>query len=846
VSADHDRIQMLPVKTSQRGNLALAIFLAILLVMTAGAFAYSGRDMAPSWVLLLLAGFAGFGLIALFGIVAGFVQVAWRRKEDAFFEAMFDALGEACAVTDSRGRVIFANDSYRALAGKSGNVRLQSVEHLYAGYPAIADNIYRLSQATRDGRPWQEELRLMADSSAPGAHEAATAWIKISVAPVETDGGRGGSLWRVQDVSGERDEQETAFQQLQHIIDYLDHSPAGFFSADASGQIQYINATLADWLGLDLTNTTDGALKLSDIVREDGARVLGSLAPIPGGAQVETFDIDFISGEGKVVPARVLHRVSFDSAGEPGASRSLVLNRSPGSDAAENLRAAEVRLARFFNNAPIGIAVLSKDGTIRNANGSFARVVGQASARGTAVLDLMNETVRADVEKALAAAWEGHVGVPPVEVVFSADGSRSGQIYASRIEDESEDGPGMIVYAIDTTAHRALELQFTQSQKMQAVGQLAGGVAHDFNNVLTAVIGFSDLLLARHRPTDPSFQDIMNIKQNANRAANLVRQLLAFSRRQTLRPEVMLMTDVLADLGNLLGRLLGEQIDLKIVHGRELWAVKVDLNQFEQVVINLAVNARDAMANGGALSVRTANVSAEDARTTHPNVMPEGEYVLCEISDTGTGMSKELLDKIYEPFFTTKEVGKGTGLGLSTVYGIIKQTGGYIFADSELGKGTTFSIYLPRFIEEPGTKALPKRAEEKAEAKPADLTGKGTVLLVEDEEAVRAFAARALSSRGYTVLVADSGESALKVIEEHDGDLDLVISDVVMPEMDGPTLLQELRKRNITTRIIFISGYAEDAFKKNLKADEKFAFLPKPFSLKQLAETVKSVLDEEE
>ena len=226
--------------------------------------------------------------------------------------------------------------------------------------------------------------------------------------------------------------------------------------------------------------------------------------------------------------------------------------------------------------------------------------------------------------------------------------------------------------------------------------------------------------------------------------------------------------------------------------------------------------------------------------------MPEGEYVLCEIADTGTGMSKELLDKIYEPFFTTKEVGKGTGLGLSTVYGIIKQTGGYIFADSELGKGTTFSIYLPRFIEEPGAKALPKRAEEKAEAKPADLTGKGTVLLVEDEEAVRAFASRALSSRGYTVLVADSGESALKVIEEHDGDLDLVISDVVMPEMDGPTLLQELRKRNITTRIIFISGYAEDAFKKNLKADEKFAFLPKPFSLKQLAETVKSVLDEDE
>ena len=844
MSVDHDRIDLTPAKGTQRGNLALAIFLAVLLSITAGAFAYSARDLSASWVLVLLGIFATFGLITLFGIVAGFVQLGWRRREDAFYAAMFDTLPDACAVTDSRGRMIFANRGYRELAGDPDARRLQSIDSLYAGYPAVADNIYRLSQAMREGKEAQEELRLMADSSAPGAREGETAWIRISVAPIEPAGGRGGSLWRVHDVTGERVEQERAFQQLQHIIDYLDHSPAGFFSSDADGHIQYINATLADWLGLDLTKTTGGVLKLSDIVREDGARVMSSLEPVPGGAQVESFDIDFVSSEGKVVPARVLHRVSFDAQGEPGASRSLVLDRSPGSDAAETASTAEVRLAQFFKNAPIGIAILATDGTIRNANGAFARAIGNASARGKQMLDLINENARLEVQKAMEAAWEGHVGVPPVEVMFAEDGSRSGQFYVSRIEDEGDDGPGLIVYAIDTTTHRALELQFAQSQKMNAVGQLAGGVAHDFNNVLTAIIGFSDLLLARHRPTDPSFQDIMNIKQNANRAANLVRQLLAFSRRQTLRPEVMSMTDVLADLGNLLGRLLGEKTELKIVHGRELWKVKVDLNQFEQVVINLAVNARDAMPDGGSLSVRTANVPAEEARKAHPNVMPEAEYVLCEIADTGTGMSKDLLEKIYEPFFTTKEVGKGTGLGLSTVYGIIKQTGGYIFADSELGKGTTFSIYLPRHVEEPGEEKAEKKAEEKAEAKPADLTGKGTVLLVEDEEAVRAFASRALTSRGYTVLSADSGESALKVIEEHDGDLDLVISDVVMPEMDGPTLLKELRKRDINTRIIFISGYAEDAFKKNLEQDQTFAFLPKPFSLKQLAETVKGVLEE--
>jgi hypothetical protein len=252
-------------------------------------------------------------------------------------------------------------------------------------------------------------------------------------------------------------------------------------------------------------------------------------------------------------------------------------------------------------------------------------------------------------------------------------------------------------------------VQLVQSQKMQAVGQLAGGMAHDFNNVLTAIIGFSDLLLARHRPTDPAFADIMNIKQNANRAANLVRQLLAFSRRQTLRPEVLSLTDILSDLGQLLGRLLGEKVELKVIHGRDLWLVKVDVNQFEQVIINLAVNGRDAMPDGGVLTVRTANVSWEDSKKVRSRIdMPPGEYVLCEVEDTGTGMSPEVIAKMYEPFFSTKDVGKGTGLGLSTVYGIVSQTGGYIFCDSEVGKGTRFCIYLPRHAEEAA--AVPSRA----------------------------------------------------------------------------------------------------------------------------------------
>jgi two-component system, cell cycle sensor histidine kinase and response regulator CckA len=375
---------------------------------------------------------------------------------------------------------------------------------------------------------------------------------------------------------------------------------------------------------------------------------------------------------------------------------------------------------------------------------------------------------------------------------------------------------------------------------MQAVGQLAGGMAHDFNNVLTAIIGFSDLLLARHRPTDPAFADIMNIKQNANRAANLVRQLLAFSRRQTLRPEVLSLTDILSDLGHLLGRLLGEKVELKVIHGRDLWPVKVDVNQFEQVIINLAVNGRDAMPDGGVLTVRTANVTWEESKTAGVPDMPPGEYVLCEVADTGTGMSPDVIAKMYEPFFSTKDVGKGTGLGLSTVYGIVRQTGGYIFCDSEVGKGTRFCIYLPRHAELPA--AVPEPREEKRDANRTDLTGRGTILLVEDEDAVRSFASRALASRGYTVLEAESGERALELVDEGNS-IDLVVSDVVMPVMDGPTLLKELRRRGVATKIVFISGYAEDAFARNLEGESDFAFLPKPFSLKQLAEAVKEAME---
>ena len=463
---------------------------------------------------------------------------------------------------------------------------------------------------------------------------------------------------------------------------------------------------------------------------------------------------------------------------------------------------------------------------------------------------ILADADRTTLDTRIASAVAGKGYQPPMDLQLALD-ARSARVYVTSVAGTGDEQDGAqeasrdaaIVYVLDTTDQRALEAQFAQAQKMQAVGELAGGIAHDFNNVLQGILGYADLLLGNHRPTDPSFHDIMQIKQNANRAAGLVRHLLAFSRRQTLRPVVVQFTEVLSDLSTLLKRLLGQRIEFDIRHERDLWFVKADPTQFEQVIINLAMNARDAMPHAGKLKISTSNVSADGIRALGDNTIPAADYVMVEITDTGTGIAPDVLDKIFEPFFTTKDVGKGTGLGLSMVYGFVKQSGGFILCDSTLGEGTRFRILLPRHIA-----TAQETANALAEAAPqpkavaVDLSGQGTVLLVEDEDAVRAFAARALVQRGYKVLEAASGIEALEILGELDGEVDLIVSDVVMPEMDGPTFLREARANGVKARIIFASGYAEEAFSKNLPEGEEFGFLPKPFSLKQLTETVKAAI----
>ncbi len=496
----------------------------------------------------------------------------------------------------------------------------------------------------------------------------------------------------------------------------------------------------------------------------------------------------------------------------------------------------------FFRSSPIGIAVVHRSGKIKDKNVVFSNFIADLELEHNNELsDILTDENSTVVFKEIEKTID--IGKPSqmVELDFKGLSDKQGQFYITKSKDSGDD---VVVYLIDTTEQKNLELQFSQSQKMQAVGQLAGGVAHDFNNLLTAITGFCDLLLVKHGPGDQSFSDIIQIKQNANRAANLVRQLLAFSRQQTLRPKVIIITDVVAELSNLLRRLIGSNIELKMNHGRDIEPVRVDQGQLEQVIINLCVNARDAMPDGGKLEIKTRNISEEESLkiTERYQIFPKGEYVLLEVIDNGTGISKDHIGKVFEPFFSTKEVGKGTGLGLSTVYGIIKQTNGFVFPESELGVGTSFKIYLPKHIAVEGDDVDDADEKVKPDGPAQDLTGSSTILLVEDEDAVRMFASRALKNKGYTVYEADSGVSALNLLKETEAKIDLLISDVMMPQMDGPSLVKKIRETDKTLKVIFISGYAEDALDDNLM-DKDFNFLSKPFSLKQLAEQVKEVLD---
>ena len=572
-------------------------------------------------------------------------------------------------------------------------------------------------------------------------------------------------------------------------------------TAGPSGTILYMNEAFRRAIG--------GRAKSLEAVFEDLPLVSGGRHRLRGSdGPVETLVAEVTGAGGR----REIYLLPVEAAAQ---------DRLPGWQASEDL--------------PVPLLKVAASGDVLEANRQ-ARALLKADMSGPLRLGDVLDGLGRPVGQWLrdAAATEAPVA-PEFLRVTNRPEETVVQVALNRVKDAT--GEHMIAVLKDVTDFKSLEMQFVQSQKMQAVGQLAGGVAHDFNNLLTAISGHCDLLLLRRDQGDPDYGDLVQIHQNANRAAGLVGQLLAFSRKQTLRPESLDLRDTLADLTHLLNRLVGERIRLTLTHDPGLKPIRADRRQLEQVLMNLVVNARDAMPDGGAIRIATRTERLMAPLRRDRATVPPGDWVTVQVIDEGSGIHPDVLTKIFEPFYTTKRTGEGTGLGLSTAYGIVKQTGGFIFADSTLGEGTTFTLYFPaqcptrdRPVPPVETVHRPERAD--------DDVAEGVVLLVEDEAPVRAFASRALRLRGYTVLEAESAEAALDMLAGPEIAVDVFVTDVVMPGKDGPTWVREALSERPDTRVVFVSGYSEDAVAENHSQIPNSLFLAKPFSLTQLTDIV--------
>jgi two-component system cell cycle sensor histidine kinase/response regulator CckA len=777
----------------RRGNSALIAAAVTIAVGSSAALLWLVGDRLFAGA--FLAGLAGLGgLLLLTRRSAAPVAPAEMspRADTALLRAALDASPLASAITGSSDAMVAANGFYWEWFGHA----------VPTGFPLDEDAVEELRRtaaaARRDGRATLGRLRI--DSLV----------LRVEVACVGL--GEDHLLWtfsRAEDLDLVRQVQKQIGGEVGRRL-----GEAGMLAALADGEGILIGANRA--FAARAVGEADAVtigMPLVDLIgaTEDGG--FHFLAEGVGGTPLRIVQIPVAEGHEPVMLFLMLD--------DSGAGLSRL-----GSDEGGNLNS-------LLDFIPLGLALADMDGRFVYLNKAFRKAAGlPAEAKPVYPGDLVVDEDKAAVSESVRRFARGPTASSDMAVRLR---NNPDEPVALTIAGTRGLGEAAVILSLkDNSEADRLKRQVAQATKMQAVGQLAGGVAHDFNNILTAILGYCDLMLMRHTPGDSDYDDIQQIRSNSNRAAGLTRQLLAFSRQQTLRPQVLQLPDVIAEVSNLLKRLLGETVTLQVKHGRNLGAVRADPGQLEQVIVNLAVNARDAMPGGGTLTLQTFAVSADEARKIGSDILPVAEYTALRVGDTGTGIPSGLLGKIFEPFFTTKEVGKGTGLGLSTVYGIVKQSGGFIFAESEEGQGTAFTIYLPVHHAE----AAPARSLKKETA--GELWGTGTILLVEDEAMVRAVAERALTRHGYTVLTAENGEAALEILAR-EGGVDLMISDVVMPTMDGPTTVREARKSHPDLPILFISGYAEEQLRKSIDL-ERVAFLAKPFSVQKLAEATRDAL----
>lgn len=802
-----------------------------ILVMTGTA--YAGLALALSYFPdiprdnpYFLFGSFMYGLIGGFGLYALKGMFKRQEKKHLLVSEVLDNSKSARIITNKDDQTIYHNQQFADMLPGFQAPTLNSFAEIFTNSRKMRSVLENLKQKAMNNETASRETNAIVDGSVRSLLVTAKA---LSYRRHYID-------WHFEDVTPLREAELKLKVEEEKLADFTDNAPVGFFSVDNSGRFLYTNNVLEKWLAVEPNELADGG-KLHDFLFDTPENV-EPYEVFENDDDYQTGELSMVGKDGRIFKAAVTHSIIREKDGKI-RTRSVVYDLTSEQEIEAALRETQDSFVRLFEEAPVGICLLARDGAIDAANHSFGKMFNTKTQDIThqRFSDFIAKNDRDEVSAWIERLFAGKQKNAAMEAHLNTTDETIVQIYARKFRG----GDSMVLHFIDLTEQKTLEQKFTQSQKMQAIGQLAGGVAHDFNNLLTAMIGFCDLLLLRHKPGDPSFSDLQQIKQNANRAANLVRQLLAFSRQQTLQPKVLDLTEVLSEISHLIRRLIGAQIQLSIEHhSKEPELIKVDQGQLEQVLINLAVNARDAMDGNGTLDISTSTFeNNEEMELQNTNdKLPPGKWVKVNVQDSGSGIPPEIITRIFEPFFTTKELGSGTGLGLSTVHGIIHQTGGFLSVETEVGKGTTFSIYIPFHIPDESEKEVKKKEPAKIEA---DLSGTARILLVEDEDAVRSFSSRALSNKGYDVIEAVNGNDALQKLGDDKPELDLIITDVVMPEMDGPTMIEELRKHYTDTKIIFMSGYTEDRLKQQF--GDHVHFLPKPFTLKQLASKVKDVLD---
>jgi PAS domain S-box-containing protein len=750
-------------------------------------------------------------------------------------QLILDSMGDGVTVVDQDGNFVLRNAAAEQIAGIAPQ-HASPTQWSQACGVCLPDGI----------TPYPDDqlpaLRALRGEYVDGvelfirqAHGAGGRWVSVSARPFADERGNPiGAIVLYRDVTGRRQSEQALHASERRYRVLFEKNLAGILRSTLDGRVLECNEAFARMLGYEssqqLATLNAQAFYHQPSDRED------LVARLRQQKSITQEELCFRHKDGGTVWILTNMNLVEDEASEPtiiGTTFDITERK----ESREALRESQKRFAAFMRHLP-GVAFM------KNREGQY--VFYNEAAQGLFDLNPDDFLGKTDHQVWPAEYAERFVAgdtevirskklLETVEAIPHQHALHHWLIYRFPILDENDEVHFVGGVGIDITERRELEEQLRQSQKMEAIGRLAGGVAHDFNNLLTVISGYGDMIMRSLPAEDALHGSIEEVLRAASRATSLTNQLLAFSRRQVSQPKILDLNVLVANMDRMLRRVIGEHIELETVLTPGLGSVKADTGQLEQVIMNLAVNARDAMPEGGNLSIRTANVDVPQSSRPHADVQP-GSYVRLTVADTGKGMDTEIMVHLFEPFYTSKSTGKGTGLGLSTVYGIVKQSGGEIVVESEPGRGATFHIYMPRITGVMETM-------HSAAARPGVLSGAETILLVEDEPGVRQLVREMLHRLGYTILEAGGGPDALRIFDQHQGSIDLLLTDVIMPQMSGRELAERLRLRQPSLKVLYVSGYTDDMLAHHGMLEPDVFLLPKPFAPDELAKKLREVLD---